>query len=211
MSTESSVDGRTLRAQKAREARRAQILEAALQVFAAQGYHQTSVSDLVQAAGVARGTFYLYFDGKSAIFHELVDQLMLTLRSTIRGVDTTPGAEPIPVQLNATLQRVLQALSDNRALCRILFREAVGLDDDVDAKLQRFYEKLHAYIQRALERGQALGFVRPLDTEVAASCAMGSVKEVVSRYLVRSEDEVDLETVAMGVLDFAMRGVVQGG
>ncbi|MFK7930800.1 MAG: TetR/AcrR family transcriptional regulator [Myxococcota bacterium] len=204
---ETPADGRTVRAAKAREHRRAQILEAALEVFARQGYHQTSVSDLVEAAGVARGTFYLYFDGKSAIFHELVDNLLATLRATISGVDTTVGAAPIPVQLTATLSNVLNALSDNRALCRILFREAVGLDDDVDAKLQLFYEGLRRYVQMALDNGQKLGFVRPIDTEVAASCALGAVKEVVSRYLVRNEDEVDLQTVARGVLDYSLRGV----
>lgn len=204
---ESTADGRTLRAAKAREHRRAQILDAALQVFAKQGYHQTSVSDLVEAAGVARGTFYLYFDGKNAIFHELVDNLLTTLRATISGVDTTPGAAPIPEQLAVTLQNVLSALSDNRALCRILFREAVGLDDDVDAKLQVFYEGLRRYVQMALDNGQKLGFVRTMDTEVAASCALGAVKEVVSRYLVRNEDEVDLQTVARGVLDYSLRGV----
>jgi len=208
MSSDQAIDGRTLRAQKAREARRKQILEAALQVFAEQGYHQTSVTDLVQAAGVARGTFYLYFDGKSAIFHELLDQLLGDLRSRIRGVDTTDGAEPIPIQLRGTLDSVLNTLSENRALCRILFREAVGLDEDVDAKLQTFYEGLRRYIESALQKGQDMGFVRRMDIEVAASCALGTVKEVVSRYLVRTDDEVDLETVALGVLDFNLRGFV---
>lgn len=206
--SDAAKDGRTLRAQKAREVRRKQILDAALEVFADKGYHQTSVSDLVEAAGVARGTFYLYFDGKSAIFHELLDGLLATLRASIQGVDTGPGAQPIPIQLRDTLNRVLNALSENRSLCRILFREAVGLDDEVDAKLQRFYEGLRRYIQGALDRGQEMGFVRRMDTEVAASCALGSVKEIVSRYLVRSEDDVDLEAVALGVLDFNSRGFV---
>ena len=49
------VDGRTRRAQEAREVRRAAILQAALQVFARRGYHATSITDLVEAAGVARG------------------------------------------------------------------------------------------------------------------------------------------------------------
>lgn len=201
------VDGRTRRAKEAREARHAQILEAALAVFAEHGYHGTSVSDLVAAAGVARGTFYLYFDGKAAIFHELLDNLLAELRATVVGVDTRNGAPPIANQLGGTVQRVLEALAANRALCRILFREAVGLDEEVDEKLQAFYEELRAYIQTALRRGQEMGFVRDMDLEVAASCALGSVKEVVSRYLVRSDDEFDLAAVTFGVLDFNLRGV----
>ena len=103
---------------------------------------------------------------------------------------------------------MLSTLSDNRALCRILLREAVGLDEDVDAKLQSFYEGLRRYIESALQKGQDMGYVRDMDIEVAASCALGTVKEVVSRYLVRTDDEVDLETVALGVLDFNLRGFV---
>jgi AcrR family transcriptional regulator len=64
----SEPDGRVRRGHETREARRAQILESALTVFATKGYHETSVTDLVDAAGVARGTFYLYFDSKEAIF-----------------------------------------------------------------------------------------------------------------------------------------------
>jgi len=202
------VDGRTVRAREARESRRRQILDAALQVFANSGYHGTSVSDLVSAAGVARGTFYLYFDGKAAIFHELLNNLLTDLRATVIGVDTGPDAPPIPGQLQNTLQGVLAALADNRALCTILFREAVGLDEEVDRKLRLFYEDLGSYVQAALINGQLLGFVRDIDVEVAATCALGSIKEVVSTYLVRGESDVDLQAVALGVLDYNLRGVI---
>ena len=62
------ADGRVARASVLRKTRRADILEVALSVFASNGYHQTRVSDIIQAAGIARGTFYLYFESKSAIF-----------------------------------------------------------------------------------------------------------------------------------------------
>jgi AcrR family transcriptional regulator len=203
------ADGRTRRAHEARETRRRQILDAALTVFAEHGYHQTTVTDLVRAAGVARGTFYLYFDSKQAIFHELLDGLLAELRASIVGVDTAPGAPPIPDQLTATLHRILQALAANRALCRILFREAIGLDDDVDRKMQAFYERLRAYIQASLENGQRMGFVRELDTRVAALAGLGSVKEVVARTLVHGDDEVDLHAVASELLAYNLRGVVR--
>ncbi len=48
------------------------ILEAAAEVFAEKGYRQSSVSDMVQRAGIARGTFYLYFDSKREVFLKLI-------------------------------------------------------------------------------------------------------------------------------------------
>ena len=62
------IDGRVARAEKARVERRAALLSTARQVFAQHGYHSTSIDDLIDAAGVARGTFYLYFESKRAIF-----------------------------------------------------------------------------------------------------------------------------------------------
>jgi AcrR family transcriptional regulator len=207
MNAKKNIDGRTRRAQAAREVRRAQILDAALEVFSKQGYHRTTVADLVDAAQVARGTFYIYFNSKADIFYELVDALLEELRNSIVGVDTSAGAPSIPEQLQGTLGRVLQSLSNNRALCRILFREAIGLDEEVDLKMDLFYEELRGYIQGALENGKKMGFVRDMDTRLAALAILGSIKEVVGRTLVTTDEAVDLHGVANELLTYNLLGV----
>ena len=53
------ADGRVERAQRAREARRIGVLAVARRLFAAEGYHATSIDGIIAAAGIARGTFYL--------------------------------------------------------------------------------------------------------------------------------------------------------
>ena len=52
----------------AKAERRNEILVAARDVFARKGYHQATIDDIVKAAGVARGTYYLYFEDKRAVF-----------------------------------------------------------------------------------------------------------------------------------------------
>src|SRR5690606_1822245 len=59
---------------------RAKLLVAAEKVFAELGYHDTSVVKITEAAGVGSGTFYLYFEGKQAIFEELVVDLNRRVR-----------------------------------------------------------------------------------------------------------------------------------
>src|SRR3990167_4329719 len=66
-------DGRSLRALRLRTERRTQILGVAREMFASRGYHETSIQDLLDRADIARGTFYLHFDSKRAIFDELID------------------------------------------------------------------------------------------------------------------------------------------
>ncbi|MCI0398432.1 MAG: TetR/AcrR family transcriptional regulator [Chloroflexi bacterium] len=56
-------------------ARRNQILEAAIQVFAEKGFHQATIKDVAQAAGVADGTIYNYFDNKKALLLGILDRL----------------------------------------------------------------------------------------------------------------------------------------
>ncbi len=56
--------------------RRAALLDAAREVFTKKGYHAASVSDILLIAGVARGTFYNYFDSKRAVFQAVLEGLM---------------------------------------------------------------------------------------------------------------------------------------
>lgn len=202
------VDGRVRRGLDAREARRAQIKETALEVFAERGYHQTSVSDLVAAAGVARGTFYLYFDSKDAIFLELLDDLTAHLRANIVGVDTSSGAAPLLEQLRATVERILQTVVSNRPLTRIIFREAVGLHDAVDERLGAFDDELHGYVAGSLRVARQLGAVHVRDPDVSAACVVGSLRELVYRLVVVSDADLDVAEVASAVVDHHMLGLI---
>lgn len=60
------------------------ILEAALTVMAENGFEKTSVSDIVREAGVAQGTFYLYFSSKSAVVPALAERILFQLLTTIK-------------------------------------------------------------------------------------------------------------------------------
>lgn len=199
-------DGRVRRGQESREARRAQIKERALGVFSEKGYHPTSVTDLVDAAGVARGTFYLYFDSKEAIFLELLDDLWSHLRANITGVDTGRGAASMEDQLHAVVVRILRTVVDNRPLTRIIFREAVGLHATVDERLRAFDAELHGWVARSLEVGAALGVIRRVDAAVGAAAVVGSLREVVHRFVVRSDEPFDPDAVAHALLDHHLRG-----
>jgi AcrR family transcriptional regulator len=201
------VDGRSTRAEAKRESRRAEILTTAEAVFAAKGYHGTRISDIIDAAGIARGTFYLYFESKSAIFLELIEQLLVELRGTVVGVDTSIGAPHIQEQLVATVARIVRAVTEHKALTRILLREAVGLDAEVDRKLTSFYQNVHAFIRYSLENGKRLGLVRDVDTDIVASCILGSIKYLLEERLMQDAD-ADPERIGRAVLDYNLRGVL---
>src|SRR3954463_15876431 len=79
MTTDSTADrSRRLGAKGSRTRQR--ILDAAERVFAELGYHEASVVRITESAGVAQGTFYIYFPGKKELFDELVDDLNRRVR-----------------------------------------------------------------------------------------------------------------------------------
>lgn len=179
-------DGRVIRARLQRRERREQILRAAENVFAAKGYHATSISDVIGAAGSSRGTFYLYFDSKRAIFDELLDDLFGKLKACVRPVDITSGAPSPVVQLRANVERAMDVVVQNQDLARILYRTVQGIDTEFDCKVSEFNEGVIELIRRALRKGMELGLVRSLDSRLVAHCIFGSVKEIVFHLL---EDE----------------------
>ena len=203
-------DGRTQRAKSQRRNRRDVILRAARPVFVEKGYHQTHVSDIIDAAGIARGTFYLYFDSKTAIFSELLDLSMGELRAAIVGVERGPDAPPVELQLASTVQRLLRTVVGNRLLTTFLVREAVGLDEEIDARLKTFYEDLLKYIRETLDEGQRMGFLRTMDTEVGAFCILGTIKQFMEQVVMHDRDvpKEDIDRLAIAVLDFNLRGIL---
>lgn len=209
MTRDADIDGRTRRASDRRENRRAEILRGALDVFGHKGYHQASVADIIEAAGIARGTFYLYFDSKSAVFLELLELLLAELNASIIGVETDADSPPIQFQLIATVRRILDAVVKNRMLANIVVREAVGLDAEVDRRLRAFYARLLRYIEESLREGRRLGVIRQLDEEVAAMCVLGTIKQFFEQVVVAGEDATfDVDRMALAVLDFNLRGLL---
>jgi len=210
MADESQDSGRSERARKQREERRGQMLDAALRVFARRGYHATSVSDIVQEAAVARGTFYLYFRSKHELFAALVDGLMAEMMGTIRRVDLSPDAPAPLVQLEHNVVALLSLPQARPEMLRILLWEAAGLDEALNRKLDSFHQRMFALMQGSLELGIEMGIVHPCDTRVIARSLVGSVKEVMLSLLVRQDlEEIDLQHLARELLAFCTRGILR--
>lgn len=201
-------DKRSVRAAQKRAQRRQEVLETALRVFTQHGYHQTRISDIIEAAGIARGTFYLYFDSKNAIFHELVDLLIGRIRQNVVGVDVSPDAPPVRDQILVSVRRILRVFHDNPALTRMVLREAVGVDDEVDRKLHDFWGHLHAWLAESLVDGKAIGFIRELEEGYVAWCIIGSVRQCLQLGLDGRGASVDVDHLAEVILDFNLQGIV---
>ncbi|HJZ86252.1 MAG TPA: TetR/AcrR family transcriptional regulator [Polyangia bacterium] len=199
-------DGRSVRAEKLREKRRRQILGCARRLFAQDGYHATSVADIILAAGVARGTFYLHFPSKRAVFDQLIDGLFGRLNATVHRIEVGPSAPPPLEQMRANVLGVVTLLLSERDLTRILLREA-GADPDFDRKLLDFYGRLLGRIEDGVRLGQTMGLLRACEPRVAAACVLGSIKEVMYRYAVAGETPPEPTRLSNEILDYVVQAL----
>jgi AcrR family transcriptional regulator len=80
--------------------RRSELIATAQQLFYTKGYERTSVSDIVKAVGVAQGTFYYYFDSKTAVLEAVVDELIAQAQAILQEIvaDETLAAIPKWIQ-----------------------------------------------------------------------------------------------------------------
>ncbi len=155
--------------------RRAQLLDAARLVFARNGYYAASIADIIGEAGVARGTFYNYFESKRVVFQAVLDELMESIAAVITTVDPDGN---IPGQIRENLERILSVLTRDE-VGRLLFADAVGLDAEGDQALRAFYGAATERIVSALQRGERMGIIGPCNQELTARCLLGMLKEPI--------------------------------
>lgn len=161
--------------------RRLQLIDAAMTAFGAKGYHGTQVADIVKEAGVARGTFYLYFDSKREIFDAVVETIYQRVQGVIKPINKEDVSK-VPEEILGNIERATTLLVENPVLIKIFFSDAVGLDEDFDSKLREYYEIILGKIKGGLLHGQEMGIIREGDVDILALCLMGSLKELLYQY-----------------------------
>lgn len=179
---EAGSDGRSVRAQARREQRRTLILAAATRVFKEKGYHATSVGDIIDAAQIARGTFYLYFTNKREIFAALSAAFLDLIRGSVRKISLDPASGEPLAQMRANFRRVIHTVLEHEDLATIVLRDD-ALDAEARAQLDRFYEQIIALIGQAVRVGHRLGIARGCDEHIIAVSALGALKEILTRML----------------------------
>ena len=190
-----------------KEGRRRQILAAAKETFAERGFHQASINDIIKRADIARGTFYLYFPGKDAVFESILDDAIDELRGRIVAVDISAGAAPAGLQLHQNVSRVLEYVFGDRALIRVVLAHGLAPDSDAAQRVEAFFGHVRDLIEASLRYGITVGIVRQCDPELVSSAILGAIRGAI-RHLVTDRDAPDVPKIAQELIDFALRGVI---
>ena len=102
----------------------------------------------------------------------------------------------------------MQTLVENREMARILLREAVGIDDEFDAKLAQFYGRIEALIVEAVQTGQTMRLVRKCDPEIVAHASWARPRSsCIGRSSSATRAQLDLEHIGRELIAFTLKGL----
>lgn len=186
------------------------LLSAAIDLMSKKGYHRTTVADIVNAAGVAQGTFYLYFDSKKSLFKKLMDRFYDLLESALVAVDLNSNAlestEDLAMQIRTAIRNILLVYQDNAVLARIFLREAMGLEPDFAELWDSIIERLATTGTLIMEQAIERDLLPPQNSIIVAHSVVGMI-ERVAHYWLFQENEFGLEEVVDALARFEMLGV----
>jgi AcrR family transcriptional regulator len=148
--------------------RRTQLTRAAFEVFADRGYRNSSVADIVAAAGLGHGSFYNYFANRREILDAVID---------LRLQEQAPELSP-PERLADNLDEFLDAMTapwralhslpeaENKVVSLIVF-DAGAIDERLTQRVIEIFESIARSVQRQIDHGIEVGYLRPsLDSKV---------------------------------------------
>jgi AcrR family transcriptional regulator len=188
--------------------KRRQILDAAIRVFARQGFHACRVSDIADEAGVAYGLVYHYFKSKDQVLNELFTERWSLLLATIEEVDAQDiGAHE---KLDAVARFIIDSYRHDPELMKVIIVEVTRAANSFGrthlAEIDRAYEMIAKIVADAQGEGT---FRREVDPELASMWFYGAIEQLLSGWVFdlipsRSNDfdrarEMLVETICGGL------------
>ena len=182
------------------EQTRQNLLAAAEQEFGEKGFHSASISSITQRAGVAQGTFYIYYSSKEEILMSLVQHMSRKMRHA--QTEATERAGSRLDQEKAGVSNFLRFARENKNLYKVVMECQF-----IDAKTHRqYYDNLAEVYANRLKKAQEDGEIRKADPVAQAWILMGISYFLGLRYSIW-EDAQPPEEVLRTAQEFIARGL----
>jgi AcrR family transcriptional regulator len=180
--------------------RRAQLLESAARMFAENGYHPTSVSDIVAACGVGKGVFYWYFDSKEKLFHEILRDANHSLR---RRQQAAIGAEVDPLRrIDLGMHASMHWYVDHRHIFNLF--QFAATESEFGETLRESQENSLNDAMRHVKEAMNMGLIEEGDPLVLTHALIGVTNTLARRFLFDRNDDPD--EVARNAVKFLFHG-----
>ena len=178
------------------------ILNSAIQIFYEKGYNNASINDITNQAGVASGTFYIYFDGKYALYRFILLQCSHEIRKNMSMA--TKGCKNRREAERAGIRAWLEFTHSNKYTYNIIW-ESLYIDPQL---FKDYYTNFADAYVRGLSKGQERGEIRAdINSEVIAYTLMGMANFIGLNWSVFKESPEELDMVIDSIMKILDGGV----
>ena len=191
--------------------RRRQILDAAIRVFARQGFHACRVSDIAQEAGVAYGLVYHYFDTKDQVLNELFEERWSVLLGAIEEVDSRPVSPR--EKLDAVAGFIIDSYRHDPELMKVIIVEVTRAANSFGRIHLPEIRKAYDLIEKIVADAQASGEFRDdVDPTLASMWFYGAIEQLLSGWVFEliPDSDADFDRARVMVVDTICGGLERG-
>ena len=196
-----SVEGRLTGARMPREQRRAQVLEAAREVFVAQGYHAASMDVIAERAGVSKPVLYQHFPGKLDLYLALLDAGLADLGAAVDAAIASTQDNKLRVQ--ATMQAYFAFVDDPQSAFRLVFESDLSNEPSVRNRVEKVDLAVSERIAAVIAEDTGLS----ADQAFILGAGLMGMAVTGSRLWLRGDVDVAREEAAALTAALAWRGI----
>lgn len=149
------------RVTKRPEERRGDLLDAAGRVFAKQGVTRATVSDITGAAGVAKGTFYLYFDSKEHLLAALKERFVDEILEQASALYERVGKDDWWALVDETIRSFVDFMDQHRDMCHVMVQE--GITPETSPQFAEGQRRVDEMFAASIKMGVEAGAFRVTD------------------------------------------------
>lgn len=192
------------------KARPEEVLDAALDLFARNGFAATRMEDIAKAAGLSKAAIYLYFHSKDDVFKALIETRIVSLRAKIGEVGTAMMDDPV-AGLRHVVRLWTASNGDGRmvAIPRIILAEAARFPELAEYYHHVVITQMQAVLYQLIDGGVRKGIFRNIEPKVAARALVAPMMfEMLRRQAFISEgDDIPLEQLSETFFDLFLNGI----
>lgn len=188
-------------ARLSRQARRAQLLEAAQEIFVGSGYHAAAMDEIAERAGVSKPVLYQHFPGKMELYLALLDDANEQL--TVAVLDALRGATSAAQRVAATIDAYFEFVARERTPYRLVFESDLVNDPAVRERLDRVETSVAEAIAPLMEENTEF----TLDESRLLAAAMVGMAQQSARFWQAHGERIPRQRAATLVAALAFKGV----
>lgn len=179
-------------------------------VFLDKGVGAATVDDITAAAGVAKGSFYRYFDDKTqlveALFTPLVSQIDEAVAECEKALSEARDAAALLAAYQTFGGALVSAFGASQDLVRLYLQECRGPAQGARAPIAKLSDRITEAAVSLTDAAHAQGMLKPLPPRVTALAVVGAIEGLLVRYL-EGMDLGELNHVTAAVITMMLEGV----